>query len=333
MPTRGRPRLSVIICTYDMAREGPRTIRSADVPYQRDVDADDYEVIVVENGSTERLSTVLGPEPSPNVRIVDMPTPQPSPVFAMNWAAREVARGDLLLFAIDGARIFSDGLYEQTLAAHEMADDALVYTLSWHLGPKIQTFSIEEGYDQAVEDEMLAEHCWPDRPASLFEMSVLAGSSRFGFFRPPAESNGFTITRARFDEIGGYDERFTSAGGGLCNLEMFSRHATAPGATPVCLLGEGTFHQVHGGIATSGRKEWGDFDREHEQIFGSTFELPAFEPLYFGTVRPEVMPFLSESIDLARDQADGGPDGSEASEPPPAPKRWARRFARFRPRQ
>jgi hypothetical protein len=337
MPSRGRPRLSVIICTYDMAREAPRTIRSAAAPYQGGVDADEYEVIVVDNGSPERLVDTLGEHPAPNVRIVDMPTPKPSPVFAMNWVAREVATGDLLLFAIDGARLFSDRLYEQTLAAQAVSADPLVYTLSWHLGPKIQTESIAEGYDQAVEDEMLAEHGWPDRAASLFEMSALAGSSRFGFFRPPPESNGFTVTRAAFDRLGGYDERFTSPGGGLCNLEMFSRHATAPGAEPVCLLGEGTFHQVHGGVATSGRREWGDFDREHEAIFGTTFEMPSFDPLYFGTLRPEVLPFLSESVAVVRGgdqpEAVGQVGVRRPPDRPPRRGRWASRLARFRPRR
>jgi hypothetical protein len=196
---------------------------------------------------------------------------------------------------------------------------------------------VREGYDQAVEDRLLAEHGWPDRPASLFDMSVLAGSSRFGFFVPPAESNGFSITRRRFDELGGYDERFTSPGGGLCNLEMFSRHATAPDAHPICLLSEGTFHQVHGGIATSGRVEWGDFDREHEQIFGSTFELPQFASTYFGPLRPEVVPFLELSVETARTTVTQTGDiatiDDQPSEPPPKPARRARRFARLRPRQ
>ncbi|NDD63778.1 MAG: hypothetical protein EBZ36_07345, partial [Acidobacteria bacterium] len=36
-----------------MAREAPRTILSALPPYQKNVTASDYEVIVVDNGSTE----------------------------------------------------------------------------------------------------------------------------------------------------------------------------------------------------------------------------------------------------------------------------------------
>jgi hypothetical protein len=172
-------------------------------------------------------------------------------------------------------------------------------------------------------------------------MSVLAGSSRFGFFRAPAESNGFAVTRERFDALGGFDERFTSAGGGLCNLEMFTRHATASGTQAVCLLSEGTFHQVHGGIATSGRKQWGDFDDEHQQIFGVPYEQPSFRPWLYGPLRPEVRPFLEMSVAAAR--ADEGPVIQPAAEPEPEPpepprpaparSRWASRLARLRPRQ
>lgn len=291
-----RPRLSVIICGYDMGRELPRTVRSAGLPYQRGVTADDYEVIVVDNGSPHPWVPEPGSLP-PNTRVVDAPDPRPSPVFAMNWAAREVATGTHLLFALDGARIFSDGLYARTLEAHRLVPEAFVFTLAFHLGPKVQMESVAEGYDQAVEDRLLAESGWPDDPAALFRISVLAGSSRFGYFRPIAESNAFSMPRTLFERLGGYDERFTSAGGGLTNLELFGRYVTRAGARNVCLLSEGTFHQVHGGIATSGRVGFGDFNDEYRAIFGRDFALPTYQALYLGPIRPEAEPFLRAALD------------------------------------
>ena len=47
------PRLSVIVIGYNMARELPRTVRSLSAALQRDISADDYEVIVIDNGSTQ----------------------------------------------------------------------------------------------------------------------------------------------------------------------------------------------------------------------------------------------------------------------------------------
>ena len=52
-----RPSLSVVVVAYDMARELPRTLRSLAPDYQQGIAADDYEVVVVDNGSpTPRTS-------------------------------------------------------------------------------------------------------------------------------------------------------------------------------------------------------------------------------------------------------------------------------------
>ena len=45
------PDISVIIVVHNMTREAPRTLYSLSAAYQRDIAPDDYEVIVVDNGS------------------------------------------------------------------------------------------------------------------------------------------------------------------------------------------------------------------------------------------------------------------------------------------
>jgi hypothetical protein len=287
------PRLSVIVCTYDMPREAPRTLLSAGTPYQRQIAHSDYEVLVVDNGSRRPFPRTGLPE---GVRVVPAPAPHPSPVFAINWAARELARGDILLFAIDGARIFSDRLYRQTLRAHDLVSDAFVFTLAWHLGPDIQAASMHHGYDEAAEDRLLARAGWPARPDALWDISVLAGSSLHGFFQPVAESNAFSVPRALFDRCGGFDERFVSPGGGLANLEIFSRYVTRPGARNICLLSEGTFHQIHGGVATSGRADWSELAGEYQAIMGRPYERPRYDRLYFGTPRAGAARFVRDSL-------------------------------------
>lgn len=291
-----RPRLSVIVCVYDMAREAPRTLLSAGIPYQRDVQENDYEVIVVENGSPHPLGAAARAAVPPGVRVVDMPDPQPSPVFAMNWAAREVACGDVLLFSIDGARIFTQRLYAEVLAAHDAVPDAFVYTLGWHIGPKMQLISTEEGYDQAAEDGLIASSQWPNDPDALYDISVFAGSSQRGFFRSINESNAFSISRSLFERFGGYDERFVSPGGGLSNFEIFERYVKRSGARNVCLLSEGTFHQTHGGIATSGRVRFESFAAEYTSILGRRFQEPVYDRLYAGRIRPKAVRFLTQSL-------------------------------------
>jgi hypothetical protein len=46
------------------------------------------------------------------------------------------------------------------------------------------------------------------------------------------------------------DERFDEPGGGFVCLDLYARALALPGAEPMMLLGEGTFHQPHGGVST-----------------------------------------------------------------------------------
>ena len=43
----------------------------------------------------------------------------------------------------------------------------------------------------------------------------------------------------------------STPGGGFVNLDLWCRALELPGIRPVVLLGEGTFHQLHGGVATN----------------------------------------------------------------------------------
>ncbi len=63
------PFLSIVIVEYNMAREIERTIVSLSATYQRDIGENDYEVILVDNGSSapsnkENLRKIL-----PGIRL------------------------------------------------------------------------------------------------------------------------------------------------------------------------------------------------------------------------------------------------------------------------
>ena len=51
MSAQARPRVSIVIVAYDMPRQLERTVLSLSPRLQRDVTAEDYELIVVDNGS------------------------------------------------------------------------------------------------------------------------------------------------------------------------------------------------------------------------------------------------------------------------------------------
>jgi glycosyltransferase involved in cell wall biosynthesis len=288
--------LSILICTYNMVREAPRTILSALPPYQKNITSSEYEVIVVDNGSSQPVDPKFFEGLPKPVRSVQYPGRSASPVQALNWAAQQVAKGSWILFCIDGARLFSDGLVAATLKYAALNPNAFIYTLGRHLGPKVHMQSRLEGYNQTQEDELLASIDWYNHPGKLFGVSALAGSSANGFFSTINESNAFAISRTLFEKIGGFDERFISAGGGLANLEIFQRYVTEPAVFPVCLLAEGTFHQYHDGIATSSKVLWDELNREYTGIFGKPYMPPEYQTLFAGPLRKEAQAFYNESL-------------------------------------
>ena len=77
--------LSVVVVAYDMIRELPRTLFTLGTSYQRDIEADDYEVIVVDNGSPEPLPDRLAKTFAGHLRMERLDPASPSPTRA--WKA------------------------------------------------------------------------------------------------------------------------------------------------------------------------------------------------------------------------------------------------------
>lgn len=243
-----RPRLSLVVIVYDMGREAPRTLRSLSIPYQTGIAAEDYEVIVMDNGSPMPLGESVVREFGPQFRYHYVQDAAKSPAAALNRGAA-LARGQYLGIFIDGARMASPGLLSRALQAFELYKDPVVATLGWHLGPELQQKSVQKGYDKAAEDKLLESIGWPKDGYRLFEISVLAASSFKGYGAAPSESNALFLKRSTYKELGGFDTAFDLPGGGLLNLDFFIR-CLERDSPLVMLFGEGTFHQLHGGAST-----------------------------------------------------------------------------------
>ncbi len=281
-------KLSIVICCYSMARELPRTLRSLAPGAQRGIGPEDYEIIVIDNGSPEPMSEAVVHAAAANARLIRLDEARPSPCVAMNWGLRE-ARAPLIGAMIDGARMASPGLAAGAIKASRLARRPLVLTLGFHLGPKMQMDSVAEGYDRAAEDALLASVDWERDGYRLFDISVLAGSSKNGWFQPINESNALFTTTDLWDELGGFDEAFESPGGGCVNLDLLVRAVSLPRVQAITLLGEGTFHQVHGGVATNApRVANRPFFEEYERIRGYPFRTPSYESLYIGNIPPRI---------------------------------------------
>ena len=282
-----RCQLTAIVNFHDMGREAPRTLATLTASYQRGVTASDYDVIAIDNGSSKPLSEAEVRGFGPNFSLVQEAGQSASPVGALNRAVR-AAHTPWVLCIIDGARMLSPGLMAKTLMAMEVAAEPFVYTIGMHLGPESQNKLVERGWSQADEDRLLASADWIEDGYRLFELSSLASSSANGFLGPVSESNAFALRRDTFLAVEGFDERFVAPGGGLANLDFFKRVVTRPSTTTICLLGEATFHQIHGGVATNVPKSahpWNSFAEEYERLQGERYSAPRhYRPLFAGNL-------------------------------------------------
>jgi hypothetical protein len=292
-----RPQISVIVLVYRMQREAPRTLYSLSTAYQQEVRRRDYEVIVVENPSDQMLSARQVRCHGRQFRYLIHPGDPTSPAAAMNFAAGRTC-GRTLMLMIDGARILSPGLLHRTLAAQRLYEQPVVASLAWHLGPDIQPRSIHNGYGQEVEDQLLKQADWRNDGYRLFEVSSLAGSCRGSWFGPMLESNCITVSREHYRALGGFCESFRTPGGGFVNLDFFERAVAEPSHPLVLLLGEGTFHQVHGGVATNRGDDEpiARFQEEYRRLRGGPFRPPPIQPVLLGHMPDKAKPFMWTAI-------------------------------------
>lgn len=293
-----QPKLSFIIVAYDMQREVPRTLESLMVPYQKECAVGDFEIILIENASKNLLDKASLEESFPNVRCFLNETNPSSPSYAMNLGLQH-AKGETVAFCIDGARMMSPGIVKGILQAQCLFDDFVVATHAYHLGSEPQNISVPNGrYNQKIEDQLLKEVDWLNNGYSLFDISVLALSSRSGWFGAIAESNCIALPRRSALEMGGYSEDFVTLGGGYANLDFYARAQQLENHQLVYLLGEGTFHQVHGGVATNRDDTPHDAYRdEYKKIRGKEFEttpLPE-DVFYLGNIHSSSKKVLVDS--------------------------------------
>ncbi len=300
--TPGRPslRLSVIVISFNMAREVPRTLFTLSPQLQRGLVAEDYEIILVDNGSTKPFDDAACAAIAPNIRIFNHDAKSISPVGAINRGLAE-ARGENVCVMIDGARMASPGLLICALDALQLSPEAVVGTLAFHLGREVQMKSVTTGYNQQVEDELLASAPRQEDGYRLFDISVLAGSSADGWFRLPLETNALFMSKRNWSALGGFEPGFQSAGGGLANHDMWLRAATAPGSQVILLAGEGTFHQFHGGVAAnSSTPRFEEFHAEYKAIRGCAYERPTVPFRTFGAFQPVHYASLDASLRAMR---------------------------------
>lgn len=308
--------LSFVLIAYDMTREVSRTVSSLARQYQKGSEHIDYEVIVVDNGSTEPLSLESVGDIGVPVRLFQMETVSVSPAAAVNFGVSQ-AKGEFVAIMIDGARMLSPGVVRKACEAVRLGEKPLVSVLGLHLGPGHQSLTVHEGYSREVEDKLLASIGWFNDGYRLFEISSWGGSSAFGWLGPISESNCIVLSKALFAELGGYDEAFVMPGGGLVNLDFYKRASETFGVQSIHLFGEGCFHQLHCGVTTGSSvvgPTFSQLNEEYRRIRGQDFSPPAVSPLLYGEASMHLAPAMLEAVNALM-RRDGMPKVAEHCRP------------------
>ena len=245
-------KLSVIVVAYDMHREIPRTLQSLSPSYQSGADSLDYEVLIMDNGSPEPMDPASIESLGPQFHYHYLEGAPPTPALALNEGCAR-STGDILCLMIDGAHLLTPGVFRFALAAFAAFDAPVVMTRYFFMGPDDQNESIRHGYSQAVEDDLLQRINWPNEGYRLFEVGApLTGKlPATNWFNKMVESNCIFLSRETFLRAGGADMRFDLPGGGFLNMDIYREAARLPETEVVQLIGEGSFHQYHGGTTTN----------------------------------------------------------------------------------
>ncbi|ONG54012.1 hypothetical protein BKE38_11085 [Pseudoroseomonas deserti] len=246
------PALSLVVLAHDMARALPRTLRSLAPDYQATApvppaEIGGWEIIVVDNGSACPVQAAEVAPPDVALRVIRRgPEAAAAVAEALNQGLQN-ATGEFVGVWIDGARLASPGLLGACARALRLHPRAVVATRNYHLGPALQHAAAMSGFDAAAEDRLLNSIDWPRGAARLAEIATPEQPDPTG---PLLESNALFMRRAQWQALGGFDPRFGGAGGGAVNIDMLLRACAAPGSQLIRILGEGTFHQLHGGVTT-----------------------------------------------------------------------------------
>ncbi len=326
--------LSVVVVFFNMRREARRTLHSLSRSYQRGLEDLDYEVIVVDNGSDEdeRLGEDFVRSFGPEFRYLDLGEgATPTPAVALNRGLA-IASGESLAFMIDGAHVLTPGVLRYGMSGLRTYEPAIVATQQWYVGPGQQGNQQDTGYNQRYEDSLFNEIEWPSDGYRLFDIGHFIGDRDWldGLW----ESNCMFVSRKLLEQVGGYDEAFEMAGGGYTNLDFYERIGSAPGINVVTILGEGSFHQLHGGMTTNQLDSDGRRQRivsyadHYAELRGRPFKGPGKTIHYVGTMfqgalrsRARRMTAIAFRDARTASGPDGRPDG-----PSPIPEELITEF-------
>jgi hypothetical protein len=302
MNSSKQPKLSVIVVVHNMPQQAMNTLYSLSSVYQKDVLADDYEVLVVENDSGNNLDSAAATAFGPNFYYYLRDEAGISPAAAINEAL-ERCEGHYVGLLIDGARMLSPGVLKYAMQALTIPNSVVTvpgYYLTKHGLTEHGTPALESSDILAYEEKLLKESNWQQEGYQLFSRARFSNGNRHGYLEPMMECNALFCDRSLLQRLGGAEECFNLKGGGALNLHMYRQVATATDTQLITLPGEGNFHQFHGGTSTTPGSERDvlvkTFKAQLDEFWPGGFKGVRREPILFGTVGHNAFPFLQASI-------------------------------------
>lgn len=289
-----------------MSRQLENTLYTLSPDYQRGLALEDYEVIVMENGSGDNLDPSVVRTLPRNFRYVLRDEKSATPVYAVNEAF-SMCRAPFVCLMIDGARMVSPAILCTALKAYSITPDAVVAVPGYHLGQDEQHL-VAGARDLAAEEaELLASVDWRTDGYELFRISTFSGANRNGFLQPIMECNCLFSSARNYASIGHANTDFTLPGGGSINLHIYRSLGMLPGTELFVLPGEGSFHQYHSGVTTSSYEERElEIEKHRVQLHSywpGGFHSLRREPTLLGRVGSQAQPFLMSSLDRSHRRA------------------------------
>jgi hypothetical protein len=302
------PRISVLVIVYRMAGQARNTIYSLSASHQQNVAEQDYEIIVVENASDQNLDADEVLALGNNISYFRREEAGVSPAPAINFAAAQ-ARAPMLCLMIDGARMVTPRIIEYALQAQRADSNAMVVVPGYNLGPAEHHLNQQHSYDEAREQELLDGSHWRRNGYALFNIGSVGGANLQGLFHPLMESNCLFVATATFIAIGGADERFDEVGGGSLNQYLYRALGVHANSRRFFMMpGEGSFHQIHGGVSTQQRADRQQLIARFKTLlearwletYGEPYCALRREPLLLGAVTRPAQRFLQRYVEQAR---------------------------------
>ena len=292
-------KLSVVVVVYDMKRQAMNTLYSLSTIYQRNVISDEYEVIVVENNSKHNLIAAEVEDLSGNFKYILRDEKKPTPIYAANYGI-DIADGENICLMIDGARLLSPRAIRYTLDAFAINSNAVVAIPGYHIGEHDHKFNNINIHDEKTEEKLLDSIKWRDNGYEIFNVSCLSGANTHGYLHPLLESNCLSCSKQLLLNYGGVNEAFISPGGGAVNLDLYRGICLSPATQLFIVLGEGSFHQYHGGVTTMQRDDLDEllqeFQDEYKTINGEYYQAARKEPTFIGSVSHSALSFFDHSL-------------------------------------